>query len=273
MGHTRSIPGDFVHDNRQKTGLTMADRQPHTVLIADDDLSVYQSIRRIIEPQNLRTLYADSGMSGLETIRQNPSLLSMIISNHRMPDMKGTDFLEQARDICPNTIRFLITGNPDMETIIQAVNRGAVHRYLTKPWEADQLLAIVRDGIGIYESFLEKDRILRLARQQRTQLYALSQKLMKTSEKRNQELAALDLEISSLEARLSTVDQPPFPSPVLMLSQLLQLIPEPSQEGQVILNQLYTATIQTLRDAFHDLAANNGFELPETIAGASDESP
>lgn len=75
-----------------------------------------------------------------------------------MPEMDGAQFLEKAKDIFPDAIRFLLTGYSDMDAIIDAVNKGEIHRYLTKPWNDDDLLLQIRQSLKQYELTLENRR-------------------------------------------------------------------------------------------------------------------
>jgi CheY-like chemotaxis protein len=88
-------------------------------------------------------LTASSGMQGLEVLAENP--VDVILSDQRMPGMAGVDFLRHAKDLYPNTIRMTLSGYTDLQSIIDAVNEGAVYKFLTKPWEDERL----RDHVAL----------------------------------------------------------------------------------------------------------------------------
>ena len=101
-----------------------------------------------------------------------------------MPEMTGTQFLEQAKKIFPDAIRFLLTGYSDMNAVIDAVNLGEIHRYLAKPWNDDDLLLLVRQALQQYELVEENRRLTDLTQEQNRKLNELNRGLEKKVEKR-----------------------------------------------------------------------------------------
>jgi len=70
----------------------------------------------------------------------------VVISDQRMPDMSGTEFLSRIRQLYPDTIRMVLTGYTDLESVTGAINRGAIYKFLTKPWDDDQLREQIREA-------------------------------------------------------------------------------------------------------------------------------
>ena len=70
----------------------------------------------------------------------------VVISDQRMPDMSGTEFLSRIRQLYPDTIRMVLTGYTDLESVTGAINRGAIYKFLTKPWDDDQLREEIREA-------------------------------------------------------------------------------------------------------------------------------
>jgi response regulator RpfG family c-di-GMP phosphodiesterase len=91
-----------------------------------------------------RILTAASGLEGLEVLAINR--VQVIISDQRMPGMSGTEFLDTVKQLYPATIRILLSGYTDLETVTESVNRGAVFKFLTKPWDDELLREQVRDA-------------------------------------------------------------------------------------------------------------------------------
>ncbi|MBF0243350.1 MAG: DUF342 domain-containing protein [Desulfamplus sp.] len=133
----------------------MAER--NTILIVDDQESIIKSLKRLLLPEPYQILSATDGESALEFIKEHNkdnqqeglSSIFLIISDQRMPNMTGTQFLEKSVELLPNAIRFILSGYADREDIITSLNQGIAHRYLTKPWNNDELLIMVRQA---YES-------------------------------------------------------------------------------------------------------------------------
>jgi two-component system, probable response regulator PhcQ len=88
---------------------------------------------------------ATSGAKGLEIVEKNE--VSLVISDHRMPEMTGVDFLSRVKDISPDSIRMMLTGYADLEASIAAINKGEVYRFITKPWNDEELLLTVKQAL------------------------------------------------------------------------------------------------------------------------------
>jgi response regulator RpfG family c-di-GMP phosphodiesterase len=129
-----------------------------------------------------------NGAEGLACLEANKESISLIISDQRMPGMSGSEFLEQAKRIRPEIIRILLTGYSDVSAIIDAVNKGEIHRYFTKPWNDEQLLAQVDQSLEQYELVLENRRLQALVQSQNKQLYELGLKQKKIIDAKTLEL-------------------------------------------------------------------------------------
>ena len=129
----------------------MAQENQHTLLLVDDESAITRALRRLFRKAGYHILTAQSGYEGLEKLRQCEIPVSLIISDQRMPEMSGTQFLEKAKKLNPEAIRYLLTGYSDMETVIEALNKGEIHRYLTKPWNDEDLLLYVRQSLDHFD--------------------------------------------------------------------------------------------------------------------------
>ncbi|MEB3163157.1 MAG: response regulator [Prochlorothrix sp.] len=118
------------------------------------------------EPDNLDLLYrtfrryfdvyrAESGAEALE-ILANKGEVAIIISDQRMPEMKGTEFLSKTVPQFPNTMRIILTGFTDVEDLVDAINSGQVYRYITKPWDPDELMVLVDRALDSYKTQLHR---------------------------------------------------------------------------------------------------------------------
>jgi len=119
-----------------------ADRR--TLLLVDDEPGICNALARMLRRDGYRILIAASGAEGLAALAIHP--VQVIISDQRMPGMSGTEFLDTVKQLYPTTIRILLSGYTDLETVTEAVNRGAVFKFLTKPWDDDLLREQVRDA-------------------------------------------------------------------------------------------------------------------------------
>ncbi len=121
------------------------------------------------EPENLRIfeltfrrdfsiVTATSGEEGLEIINTKP--VAMVISDHRMPGMTGTEFLARAAELDPKTIRIMVTAYGDAATLQDAINNGSIYRFIPKPWNPDDVRATLIRGLEAYALDRERTQLL-----------------------------------------------------------------------------------------------------------------
>lgn len=118
------------------------------ILLIDDEPMILTSLTRLLE-DDFEVSTAPDGFKALELIAK--SEYKVIICDQRMPGMLGHEVLKKAREHSPKSIRILLTGYSDLDSIINSVNAGEVFRYINKPWKADNLVNIVKLGIQIYD--------------------------------------------------------------------------------------------------------------------------
>lgn len=118
------------------------------VLFVDDEPNILEAIRRQIG-QKVALDTATSGVAGLRLVEQNGPY-ALVISDMRMPQMNGANFLARVRELAPDTVRMIFSGQADMQATIDAVNDGQIFRFLTKPCPPEQLWKIVESGLKQY---------------------------------------------------------------------------------------------------------------------------
>ncbi|MGD8765549.1 MAG: response regulator, partial [Desulfobacteraceae bacterium] len=133
------------------------------ILFVDDDTNLLAAFRRQLRKQ-FQIDTAEGGQQGLELVKANGPY-AVIVSDFRMPLMDGIEFLSRIREIAPETVRIMLTGNADLQAAIQAVNEGNIFRFLTKPCSVDILGESLITGIENYQhavgerEYNEKTRI------------------------------------------------------------------------------------------------------------------
>ena len=115
-----------------------------TLLLVDDEPSILSALRRLFRREGYRVLTAGGGNEALDILAVNP--VQVIISDQRMPGMSGVEFLSKVKDLYPQTIRMVLSGYSELSAVTDAINRGAIWKYLNKPWEDEQLLREVRNA-------------------------------------------------------------------------------------------------------------------------------
>jgi len=119
-------------------------KEAGTLLLVDDEPNILNALRRSLRRSGHRILTASSGAEGLEILEQED--IDIIVSDQRMPNMTGVEFLRRARERWPQTVRISLSGYTDLKSISDAINEGAVFKYITKPWEDTTLLATLEDA-------------------------------------------------------------------------------------------------------------------------------
>lgn len=169
---------------QEQTAGLLQSRQ--TVLLVDDEESITNSLRRLLRSQPYDILVADSGAKALELLEQRP--IDVVVSDARMPNMDGATLLAHIHRRYPSTLRILLTGYADMTMIAKAINEGQIHRYVSKPWNDEDMLATLRQALAHHHSEHERKRLEALAREQNEQLRHLNATLEKHVAARTAEL-------------------------------------------------------------------------------------
>jgi CheY-like chemotaxis protein len=146
----------------------------HTILVVDDEPDVLDSLNDVLR-RHYRVLRAASGSEALDLLRQQE--VHIIITDQRMPEMSGAALLTQARRLQPDAIRILFTAYADIQAVINAVNEGKIYHYIRKPWEIEELVAILKQAAEHYELRSERKRLLVELQEKNTQLDQANAKL------------------------------------------------------------------------------------------------
>ncbi|MGL5082731.1 MAG: response regulator [Microcoleaceae cyanobacterium] len=140
-------PSEMENVKRQLMSLNRP-KKPKMLVVDDepDNLDLlYRTFRR-----DFSVLKAESGVRALEML-ETEGEVAVIISDQRMPEMKGTEFLSKTVPQFPNTVRIILTGFTDIEDLVEAINSGQVYKYITKPWDPGELKEVVQRAAETYE--------------------------------------------------------------------------------------------------------------------------
>ena len=135
------------------------------ILSVDDDVQVLASVERDLRDRygdDYRVLTAPSGAEALEALtelQRRGTPIALLVADQRMPGMEGTEFLEVSRPLAPDARRVLLTAYADLEVLIDAVNSGAVDRYVQKPWDSKEFSMILKQGIAHHVTLRENRRM------------------------------------------------------------------------------------------------------------------
>ena len=162
---------------------------PRIVLLVDDDQNMLNALSRLLRQDCYRTITVESATNALAILRDNE--IGVIVSNHLIPGMTGVEFFTQAKEICPDTVRILMTDANDVQATIEAVNDGAVSSLLEKPWQEEDLRSVVHEAYEHYELVRENKRRLQDLTCTNEELKSLNVKLERRVEQKTRELSRL----------------------------------------------------------------------------------
>lgn len=118
-----------------------------TLLLVDDEPQVLASLSRLLRREGYRILTAANPKEAFDLLARHK--IHVVVSDQRMPKMSGTEFFARVRQLYPQTIRLVLTGYTDLASVTDAINRGAIYKFLTKPWDDDQMREQLREAFRL----------------------------------------------------------------------------------------------------------------------------
>ncbi len=241
-------------------------KERKNLLVVDDEAEITKALRRLFR-KKYRVLTAQSGAEGLELLQKHT--IPVIISDQRMPGLTGSEFFAQAERTHPDSTRLLVTGFADINAVIDAINNGRIYRYITKPWDPEELQGIVAQAYERYELILSNRRLLRELQEANAVLETRVRERTIELQSANEELARLDgLKDEFLSMAAHDLRNPL--GSILGFSELLldQAEPESRNQRWLSLVQQASRTMLDLVDNLLDISqiAQGRLEVhPETV--------
>jgi DNA-binding NtrC family response regulator len=121
----------------------------YTILIVDNEKSVANALKRVLWKEGYRILTAHSGREALS--KMETFGCQLVLSDYRLPDMKGIDLLNLIKERFPRAIRLIITSQIDLDQLMHEVKKGGISRFITKPWEPDELKGLIREALRDFD--------------------------------------------------------------------------------------------------------------------------
>jgi DNA-binding NtrC family response regulator len=144
----------------------------HKILIVDDESANLRALERVFRNEH-SVLIAQSGDEALVLLEQHD--VALLISDQRMPGMTGIELLQKTVQLRPHMVRILLTGYTDVGTLIEAINCGQVYKYVTKPWNNDDLCLTVSRALEHFEANKLRHNLEMMNRRLRARLSEISQ--------------------------------------------------------------------------------------------------
>jgi len=181
-------------------------KPPRTLLLVDDEPNVLASLKRLLRSGGYRVLTAGGGREGLEVLAQHK--VDVIVSDQRMPGMSGVQFLRKAKGICPDTLRIVLSGYTELQSITDAVNEGSIYRFLTKPWEDHQLRLHIEEAFQFKEMADENRRLNLKIRTTNQELALANRQLEEVLLLKKEQLAHHEISLAIVREALQHVPVP-----------------------------------------------------------------
>lgn len=145
----------LIRDGKRLPLRSVSNRpEGRTILFVDDEPDILAALRRLLQREGIRVLTAESGNRALELLATEG--VQVIISDQRMPQMTGTEFMSRVKELHPDTVRMVLTAYVDLDSVTQAVNGGAIYKFLHKPWNDAQLREQIREAFRYYEDVIRR---------------------------------------------------------------------------------------------------------------------
>jgi len=173
------------------------------ILLVDDEASILSSLKRVLRPKGYTLITAESGAEGLRLLEENA--VDLIISDMRMPEMTGAQFLGKAKERYPEVTRILLTGYSEITSTVSAINDGGIYHYLQKPWDEQDLLLTIQRALEQQHLKKEAARLNEVVRKQNEELLTFNARLEKQVQARTEEIrqTVMFLENSQDEIKLN----------------------------------------------------------------------
>jgi response regulator RpfG family c-di-GMP phosphodiesterase len=154
--------------------------EKYNILYVDDEESNLRIFKMTFK-REYEVFTAISGLEAIEILKQHP--IQLIVTDQKMPEMTGTEFLEKTLPDHPDVIRIILTGFSDIEAIVRAVNKANIYKYVTKPWNREDFKIIIDEALSLFQYRANKDvRIAFLEKENeelRNQISILNEELKK----------------------------------------------------------------------------------------------
>ncbi len=163
------IDRDKKNDDQQNSS---AGPSPYRILFVDDERNVLNAIVRIFRKEKYEILTAESADEALETLKKTS--VNIVVSDYKMPGMNGADLLRKVKAEYPKTIRIMLTGHADVNAVMGAINDGAVYKFITKPWNDEDLRLTVSLALEQYDLIQENITLKNEQKDQQSKIKQLS---------------------------------------------------------------------------------------------------
>ena len=183
----------------------------HTILCVDDEKNILNSLKRLLRKESYKVLTASGGSDGLKLLKENE--VHLVLSDQRMPEMNGTDFMAMVKKGYPDIIRIILTGYTDVDSITESINKGNVYKFFLKPWDDQNLKLEIRQALEQYNLIQANKKLHEKVIKQNEELQRINENLEDMVKERTK-----DLEVQNKALELSRHILEDLPVPIIGVS-------------------------------------------------------
>jgi response regulator RpfG family c-di-GMP phosphodiesterase len=189
----------------------------HTILCVDDEANILNALKRLLRKESYRLLTCGSGREGLTLLAQNE--VHVVISDQRMPEMSGSEFLRQVNERYPHIIRIILTGYTEVDTITKSINEGHIYKFFLKPWNDQHLTLEIRQALEQYDLIEANKALHKQAIAQNEELKQINENLNRLVLERTR-----SLEVQNQALQLSHAILEDLPLPIIGISTEMMIV-------------------------------------------------
>ena len=179
--------------------------EKNVLLFVDDEANILAALKRVFRKSGYEIHTASSGQEGLEILEQLP--VDLVMSDQRMPGMTGVEFLKKVKELYPHTIRIVLSGYSEIGTITSAINEGEVFRFVSKPWNDEELKQTIEHSLEQRKLRKQNELLLKKVSEQNEKLRILNEDLERLVRERTGELAMTQKILENLPVSVIGVDE------------------------------------------------------------------
>jgi two-component system, NtrC family, sensor kinase len=161
--------------------------EPVRILCVDDEIPILKAMKRIFMDSDYEILTASSAGEGFDMLSNNQPI-QVVVSDYRMPDMDGVEFLQKVCSKYPDTVRIVLSGYADTASIVSAINEGEIYKFIPKPWNDDELKVTIANAIERYFLHMKNIELTNKLQDTNEELRTINENLERMVEERTQEL-------------------------------------------------------------------------------------
>ncbi len=145
------------------------------VLFVDDEAHVLAALKRLLRKEAFRTFFAASAEEALDLLRREE--IRLVVADERMPGVSGIELLQEVKRLYPRTVRVILSGYADVAAVVDAINKGEVYRFFSKPWNDDELKSSLRQCLEHWRILSQNRDLLETTDAQNRQLQQMNEQL------------------------------------------------------------------------------------------------